>query len=146
MSTVTCTRKLEWDAMHRVPGHSGKCKCFHGHRYVAEITCSATCLDENGMVIDFGAIKKYVGAWIDKHWDHTAILMKGDSDSAIESIAHSNAQNGSPVYFLEGVPTAENIATELASIAQNLLEEHDITVVMVRVWETPNCYATWRRG
>ncbi|RME25899.1 MAG: hypothetical protein D6798_07880, partial [Deltaproteobacteria bacterium] len=30
---VTCTRRLEWDSMHRIPRHESKCRAFHGHRY-----------------------------------------------------------------------------------------------------------------
>ena len=81
-STVTCTRRLEWDAMHRIPRHESKCAAFHGHRYAAELTCLAP-LDDRGRVIDFGVVKERVGGWIDENWDHTAILQRDDPDPAI---------------------------------------------------------------
>lgn len=137
------TRRLEWDAMHRVPGHEGKCKAFHGHRYVAELTCSAPQLDGLGRVIDFGVLKDVVGRWIDDTWDHTAILMRADPDPAVQQIVESNRKYGRPVYHLDGAPTAENIAAELARVAQQLLRDTQIAIVEVRVWETPNCSATW---
>ena len=105
---IVCTRRIEWDAMHRIPLHESKCKAFHGHRYAAEITCVADQLDNLGRVIDFGVIKSKVGTWIDEHWDHTAILMKGDDDPAIQILAQSNAAHGRPVYWLDQHPTAEN--------------------------------------
>lgn len=54
---ITCTRRLEWDAMHRIPRHESKCRAFHGHRYAAEITCLAPELDSPGRVVDFGVVK-----------------------------------------------------------------------------------------
>ena len=129
--------------MHRVPEHEGKCKAFHGHRYVAELTCLAPQLDSLGRVIDFGALKDIVGRWIDDTWDHTAILMRNDPDPAVKQIIQSNKDYGRPAYLLDGPPTAENIAAELASIAQRLLHGSHISISEVRIWETPNCSATW---
>ena len=144
MALVTCCRRLEWDAMHRVPGHGGACRAFHGHRYAAEITCLGA-LGADGMIIDFGLVKALVGAWIDSHWDHTAIFARDDPDQACQAIAQSNASFGRPVYFLGAAPTAENLAAELARIAQDLLASHAIVVEKVRLWETPNCSADWSR-
>ena len=141
--SIVATRRLEWDAMHRVPEHEAKCKAFHGHRYAAELTCTAPSLDTLGRVIDFGLLKDIVGRWIDDTWDHTAILMRTDPDPAIQQIIASNKRHGRPVYLIEGPPTAENIAAELAQVSQKLLKDTTITVVAVRIWETPNCSATW---
>ena len=142
---ITCTRRLEWDAMHRIPRHESKCAAFHGHRYAAEITAVAPALDDRGRVVDFGVVKERVGGWIDAHWDHTAILMEGDPDPAVQAIAASNAAFGRPVYWLPLPPTAETIAEELARIATDLLADTGVTVVRVRVWETPNGSAEWTR-
>ena len=143
---ITCTRRLEWDAAHRVPRHESKCRAWHGHRYAAEITCSAPQLDDRGRVVDFGVIKERVGAWIDQHWDHTVLLQRGDDDPAVAVLAASNEASGRPVYWMDGAPTAENIAAELAGCASDLLRETGVTVESVRVWETPNCSAQWNRS
>jgi 6-pyruvoyltetrahydropterin/6-carboxytetrahydropterin synthase len=140
---VTCTRRLEWDAMHRIPNHEGKCKAFHGHRYVAEITCTATELDNLGRIIDFGILKSLIGTWIDENWDHTGILMANDTDPAIKAIIESNGKYGRPIYLIDAPPTAENIAIELAKVTQKLLINTEIELIALRVWETPNCSATW---
>ena len=68
-----------------------RCAAFHGHRYVAEITCTAPSLDDRGRIVDFGVIKERVGTWIDQTWDHTALLMRTDPDPAIAAIAASTA-------------------------------------------------------
>lgn len=138
---IVATRRLEWDAMHRIPGHEGKCGAFHGHRYAAEFSVEAPSLDALGRVIDFAVIKAEVGRWIDDHFDHTAILHK--SDPAANFVAKFNSEAGRQVYLLETMPTAENIAMELSEIASNLLKPFSIRLVSVRVWETPNCSATW---
>ncbi len=140
---IPCPRRLAWDAMHRVPGHEGRCKAFHGHRYVAEITCVAPHLDGLGRVIDFGVLKTLVGKWIDDTWDHTAILMRTDPDPAVRGIIEANNRHGRPAYLMDGPPTAENIAAELAKASQRLLQGTQVTLVMVRIWETPNSSATW---
>ncbi len=140
---ITCIRRLEWDAMHRIPLHESKCKAFHGHRYAAEITCVAEELDQLGRVIDFGVIKQMVGGWIDEHWDHTAILMEGDPDPACAALASSNANHGRPVYWLAAPPTAENVAAELGRVAEALLARSGVRVARIRLWETPNGSAEW---
>lgn len=140
---ITSTRRIEWDAMHRIPGHKGVCRAFHGHRYAAEITCSRDELDDNGMVIDFSIVKDTVGKWICSNLDHTAILSKHDNDPAVEHILKCNENLGKPVYLIDGAPTAENIAKEIANAAKRLLEPYRISVVKITIWETPNCFATW---
>lgn len=140
---ITCTRRIEWDAMHRIPLHESKCRAFHGHRYAAEITCAIPALDALGRVVDFGVVKERVGGWVDRHWDHTAVLMRGDPDPAAAVLAEANARLGRPVYWLDAHPTAENIVAELARVAQELLADTGVTVVSIRLWETPNGSAEW---
>lgn len=140
---VTCSRRLEWDAMHRIPQHESKCRAFHGHRYVAEISCTAETLDSAGRVVDFGVIKELVGGWIDRHWDHTAILLRDDPDPACQAIAATNSAAGRPVYWLDVPPTAENLVQELARVASQLLRPVGVDVVHIRLWETPNGAAEW---
>lgn len=140
---ITCIRRLEWDAMHRIPRHEHKCSAWHGHRYVAEIHCTAPALDACGRVIDFGVVKELVGGFIDRHWDHTAIIMRGDPDPAVAAIAAANEARNRPVYWLDAPPSAENIVAELAAIASRLLASHGVDVVRVRLWETPNASAEW---
>jgi 6-pyruvoyltetrahydropterin/6-carboxytetrahydropterin synthase len=94
-------------------------------------------------VIDFGLLKELVGQWIDKTWDHTAILMRGDPEPAVAQVAQLNEKLGFPVYFMDEPPTVENIVQELARVARRLLQPLDVEVVAIRLWETPNCSATW---
>ena len=59
---LTITRKLEFDAGHRIPDHKSQCRNLHGHRYVLEITLVGNVIDQegnsdNGMIMDFSEVK-----------------------------------------------------------------------------------------
>lgn len=132
----TCTRRIEFDAAHRVMRHESKCRHLHGHRYVADVTCEAPALDSLGRVVDFGVIKERVGGWVDEYWDH-ATLLNGE-DAELGALCE---RNGWRYDTLRGNPTAENIARVLFDVAEGLLEDAGVRVVHVRVYETPNCWA-----
>ena len=71
---ITCTRRFQFCAGHRVHRHESKCRNLHGHNYVLFVTVTAPELDSLGRVIDFSIIKGLVGDWIDSKWDHGFIL------------------------------------------------------------------------
>lgn len=141
---TTATRRLEFDAGHRVLGHGGKCKHLHGHRYRAEITVQAKELDDLGMVVDFGDIKAKVGQWIDTYWDHGMILHPDDPLFELDWRARERIA-GKTYELTNGHepanPTAENMAEHLFVLSRDLLEGFDI--VRVRLYETPNCWADY---
>ncbi len=131
---IQITRRLEFDAGHRVLGHEGKCRHIHGHRYAAEITIQGPGLDSLGRVIDFGVVKAVVGDWIDKHWDHNLLLNSKDP------LLFGPLDEERVPYLFGGNPTAENMARELWQVATNLLASN-LQVIRVRIYETPSCYA-----
>ena len=138
MSAITCTRRLEFDAAHRVMEHESKCKHLHGHRYAVEATFGAKDLDSLGRVIDFGVIKEKLGAWIDANWDHTTILHEKDKPLG-DAIA---AGTGQVIFYVPFNPTAENLARYLIEVVcKQVFEKEAIKCTRIRVHETPNCYA-----
>jgi 6-pyruvoyltetrahydropterin/6-carboxytetrahydropterin synthase len=135
---ITCTRRIEFDAAHRVMQHESKCKNLHGHRYAVEATFLAHDLDRLGRVIDFGQIRALLGGWIDEHWDHATILSEADHALG-NAIA---AQTRQTVFYLSANPTAENMAHYLfKNVCPTLFAAQDVTCVKIRLYETPNCYA-----
>lgn len=132
---ITITRKLEIDAGHRLNGHESKCANAHGHRYVFEIECAAEQLDSLGRIIDFSVIKHELGTWLDDHWDHAFIYETGDP---IGNFLLNEKQKCFAVPFK---PTAENMAMYFIGIARSKMAVHDIEVMSVKLWETPNCFA-----
>jgi 6-pyruvoyltetrahydropterin/6-carboxytetrahydropterin synthase len=138
--SITCSKRLEWDAAHRLLGHEGLCASLHGHRYAAIIECEARQLDDVGRVIDFGVIKQTVGHWIDTHWDHACILNRED-DGLINFLKAEATTTNQKLPYVMSQPTAENMALELLVHAQRLLSEDDVEVVSVTVFETPTSSA-----
>ncbi len=135
---ITCARRLEFDAAHRVMEHESKCKHLHGHRYALEAAFTANELDSLGRVVDFGVIKEKLGGWIDANWDHNTILHAADKPLG-DVIAAKTAQS---IFYLPTNPTAENMAQYLFDvICPQLFDGLDIRCTSIKLWETPNCYA-----
>ena len=137
MTRITATRRLEFDAAHRVMNHESQCKNLHGHRYVIEATLEAPELDALGRVVDFGVIKQKLGQWLDDHWDHATILWEKDRPLG-EAIA---SQTGQEIFYLPYNPTAENLGRYLIEAVCPTLFEAPLRIARLRVQETPNCYA-----
>lgn len=136
---ITCTRRIEFDAAHRVMQHESKCKHLHGHRYVLEATFTADALDSIGLVVDFGVIKERLGGWIDEHWDHTAILFEKDRPLGDSIRAHTQQE----IFYLPTNPTAENMAAYLyEKICPELFKDSGLTCHSLVLYETPNCKAS----
>ena len=133
----SCTRVIEFDAAHRVMRHESKCRNLHGHRYKIELTVEGE-LDTLGRVVDFGVMKEVFGGWVDQHLDHGCVLFDVD-----ESIVELCRTNGWRFFVMDSNPTAENMAELLFKKAEELLPK--LTVVRLRLYETPNCWADWQR-
>ncbi len=135
---ITCTRRIEFDAAHRIINHESKCKMLHGHRYALEATFVADDLDNLGRVIDFGVIREVLGGWIDDNFDHNTILSIKDKKLG-EKIAEITGQK---IYYMTQNPTAENIANYIfAEICPKLFADKNVKCVALKLYETPNCYA-----
>ncbi len=126
------TKLLSFPYGHRIRGHGGRCAHLHGHNARVEVCCRGP-LDALGMVVDFGEIKRVLGSWIGKNWDHRMIL--ASSDPLIEVLS----ELGEPVFELDSSPTAENLAAHLYRVAR----EANLPVSEVRFWETETSMASY---
>ncbi|MCP5370016.1 MAG: 6-carboxytetrahydropterin synthase [Rickettsiaceae bacterium] len=134
---MQCTRKIHFDAAHRVVGHKNKCQYLHGHRYVLEITASASQLDQLGMVADFAELKEIMNGWIEDNFDHNVILSPEDTKLG-ELIA---ATTGQKIYYIHANPTAENIVLYLKEfIVPKLFADKFYHISKLRLYETPNVF------
>jgi 6-pyruvoyltetrahydropterin/6-carboxytetrahydropterin synthase len=129
------TREIDFCYGHRLLNYDGMCRYLHGHNGRAIIRLEAPKLDERGMVLDFTDIKRVVAGWIDQNLDHRMILHR--EDPAIATLKSL----GEPLFLIDTNPTAENIAR----LIYDVTAEHGFPVVDVQLWETPHCYATYRR-
>ncbi|MDQ7989636.1 MAG: 6-carboxytetrahydropterin synthase QueD [Candidatus Dactylopiibacterium sp.] len=139
------TRRLEFDAGHRIPDHRSLCRHLHGHRYAIEVTVSGdvTRMDgdpRNGMVLDFSEIKSLVRELIVDVWDHAFLVYEGDR--IVRAMLDTLPDHRTVV--LDVVPTAENLAAKAYEILAphiNALCDKALTLENVRIFETPNCWA-----
>jgi 6-pyruvoyltetrahydropterin/6-carboxytetrahydropterin synthase len=134
---ITCTRRFQFCAGHRVFGHESKCANPHGHNYVALVEAEAEQLDSIGRVIDFSVLKERIGGWIEANWDHGFLVYSHD----VEMLSALTALNGH-VFVMRQNPTAENIAKYLlAEVGPRVLENTGVVIRSVTVQETENCSA-----
>ncbi|MBU0594467.1 MAG: 6-carboxytetrahydropterin synthase QueD [Gammaproteobacteria bacterium] len=143
------TRRLEFDAGHRIPNHNSQCRHLHGHRYAIEITLSGQIIDtegvsEQGMVMDFSEVKTIAQEAVVNQWDHAFLVYRGDV-AVVDFLA---TLPGHKTVALDVVPTAEN----LAAIAFRMLDAayvdrfaNQLLLERVRLYETPNNWADARR-
>ena len=136
---IECTRRLKFDAGHRVHLHESKCRNAHGHQYVVFITATAEYLDKLGRIIDFSVLKEKFNGWIDENWDHGFIYYEEDHE--MENAL--NCIEGQKKFALPYNPTAENLAKYLFNVvAVEAMKDTGITISKIVIWETENAYAT----
>ena len=128
------TREIEFCYGHRLLNYDGKCRHLHGHNGRAIIQLAGPTLDDRGMLVDFGEIKRKVQRWIDENIDHTMLLCRDDP------LLPVLRERGERVFEMAGNPTAENIAR----LIYDKTVEAGLPVLEVVLWETENCCASYR--
>ena len=144
------TRRLEFDAGHRIPHHKSQCRHLHGHRYALEVTLSGEIIQvegvsEQGMVMDFSDVKDIALEKIAHVWDHAFLVYRGDS----EVLDFLNTVAGHKTVVLDSVPTAENLALAAFKILEAAYIDvygNHLRLERVRLYETPNNWADAVRG
>jgi 6-pyruvoyltetrahydropterin/6-carboxytetrahydropterin synthase len=134
MAVVTVTRRLQFNAAHRVhnPALSdeensrlfGKCNNpnWHGHNYTLDVSVRGPVEDRTGYVIDLAVLKRIV------------------EERAVDLIDHRNFNLDVP--FMHGViPTSENIIVAIWRELEPAV--HPGTLARLVLWETPNNYVEY---
>ena len=143
--TTCITRRLEFDAGHRIPNHSGQCKHLHGHRYAIEVTLTGEITDspgqpDDGMVLDFGDIKRLMNQYIVEPWDHAFLVAQED----VDLVTFLNSLPNHKTVVMEYVPTIENLANAAYVILAPVFAQafsNRLKLSALRMYETPNCWA-----
>jgi 6-pyruvoyltetrahydropterin/6-carboxytetrahydropterin synthase len=144
------TRRLEFDAGHRIPDHRSQCRHLHGHRYALEITLSGEVIEaggrpDTGMVMDFAEVKEIARRCVVDAWDHAFLAFSGDT----AVVAFLASLPGHKTVLLDAVPTAENLARIAFGILDPAYQDtfgNQLRLERVRLYETPNCWADAVRG
>jgi 6-pyruvoyltetrahydropterin/6-carboxytetrahydropterin synthase len=134
MPSVTVTRRLQFNAAHRVhnPALSdeensrlfGKCNNpnWHGHNYTLDVSVRGPVDDRTGYVLDLGVLKQLV------------------EERAVNLIDHKNFNLDVP--FMRGViPTSENIVVAIWRELEPVIGPGRL--VRLVLWETPNNYVEY---
>ena len=109
-------------AAHQLTMVGEKCENLHGHNWKIEVYVTGEKLDEAGVLIDFGIIKKHV-AEIMSLLDHKFL---NDLD-----------------FFKNDQPSSENIAGVIARELQKRIDNPAASVSRVAAWESENACATY---
>ena len=111
-------------AGHALRNYKGKCENVHGHNYRVRVTVQGASLDNTGLLVDFGDVKRLMGGAID-YLDHRFL-------------------NDLPP-FDEINPSAENIAKYFYDRVSGGMPDA-VRISEVQVWETDTSSAIYRPG
>lgn len=109
-------------AAHNLLHYQGDCENLHGHNWKVEVTVSAETLDKSGLGIDFKILKKHTRE-VMNYLDHKYL---NDLDA-----------------FKDISPSSEQIARFIFEQLEKSLEEYEVIVQKVTVWESDNAYAAY---
>jgi 6-pyruvoyltetrahydropterin/6-carboxytetrahydropterin synthase len=117
---------------------------MHGHSYKLFVTVKGTPINDinnvkNGMVVDFGDIKKIVKEEIVDVWDHAVLL---NALTPHKELGEDLAQKGHKVIECNYQPTCENMLYEIAEKIKNKLPSH-VQLAYLKLHETENSYGEW---
>ncbi len=140
----TITKAFCFEAGHRLPNQSSKCKNLHGHHYVLELTLMGEIKNEQGssdqgMVCDFSDIKALVKEHVINKWDHAFFVYKNDTP-VVEFL---NSLQNHKTIITELPPTAEHIAQmafDTLKIQVNKTFAGTIEIKKVKLIETPTSW------
>jgi 6-pyruvoyltetrahydropterin/6-carboxytetrahydropterin synthase len=129
MAQVTVTRRLRFNAAHRVhnPALSdlenvalfGKCNNpnWHGHNYILDVSVTGAIADKTGYVLDLGLVRDIV------------------TREVIDKVDHRNFNLD--VEFMRGIiPTSENIVVAFWKVLEPVFPPATLTRLVL--WETDN--------
>jgi len=114
--------KTRFAAAHKLTMVGEKCENLHGHNWKIEVSVIGEKLNDGGVLIDFGDIKKYIATIMNK-LDHTYL----NENKIFEKIP----------------PSSENIAIYIAVNLQKMIKEPSIKVSRVSAWESDDSCATY---
>ena len=109
-------------AAHNLLHYQGDCENLHGHNWKVEVTVSAESLDKSGLGIDFKILKKHTRE-VMNYLDHKYL----NDLEAFKNIS----------------PSSEQIARFIFEQLEKSLQEYEVIVQKVTVWESDNAYAAY---
>ncbi len=112
----------DFAAAHSLRNYPGDCARLHGHNWQVEVLVASEVLDENGIAIDFREIKK-----------QTKVVIKRLDHQYLNEIPPFDTLN----------PTAEHLAKYLHEEVGILINNSNVAVKEVIIWETPRASVSY---
>lgn len=143
MAIIRLTKEFSFEAAHALGGYDGPCREIHGHSYRLFVTIKGTpSRDEQnpkqGMVMDFGVLKKIVHEEIISRFDH-ALVLRSTADKELLKLLTAQFDN---LIEVDYQPTCENMLDDFARRITSRLPE-GVTLHSLRLHETASSYAEW---
>ena len=144
MKRIRITKHFDFESAHALYGYDGKCKNIHGHSYHLYVTVIGTPLEnenhpKNGMVMDFGDLKKIVKKEIVNVFDHAVVF---NANSPHKKLANTIRDNAHRIILVPYQPTSENMLFDFANRIKKLLPK-EVSLHSLKLYETANSYAEW---
>lgn len=148
---ITITKEFNWSMAHLLEGHEGLCKNLHGHNFKLFLTIAKMSgfsikgeFLKDGMITDFGTIKKIGQTEIIDNLDHCFMYNKNDADSL--SIAKVlEGQIKQKVVEVDFRVTSENLVMYIVDKINNYFNDFNIDLVCIKgvLYETDTSFATY---
>ncbi len=144
MATIRLTKEFSFEAAHSLEGYDGACREIHGHSYRLFVTIKGEPLTDpydpkQGMVMDFGLLKRIVNDRIVSQFDHAFVIRRSEQGMQLRDML---ADRYSDIVMVDYQPTCENM---LADFAERLLESlpDEVELYSLRLHETASSFAEW---
>lgn len=143
MSIIKITKQFSFEMAHALRNYDGLCRNIHGHSYKMDITLAGQPLHDesspkNGMVMDFGDLKRLVNEEIISLLDHALVLNAKTDAKLVEALK----QNYEKIVIVDFQPTTENLLSFIADKLKAKLSER-VKLTRIRLRETDTSYADW---
>ena len=143
MAIIRLTKEFSFEAAHALGGYDGPCREIHGHSYRLFVTIKGEPSTDpmnpkQGMVMDFGVLKKIVHEEIISRFDH-ALVLRSTADKELLKLLTAQFDN---LIEVDYQPTCENMLEDFARRIMARLPE-GVTLHSLRLHETASSYAEW---
>ncbi len=143
MPKTRITKRFSFEMAHALFAYEGVCKNLHGHTYQLDVTLLGDVNQEpgepeDGMVMDFGKLKKLVNESIVDRFDHALVVNTLAPAQQIEALKMTTER----LLQVDFQPTSENLVVYFATILQQVLPAN-VSLYSIRLYETKTSYAEW---
>ncbi len=141
---IRVTKEFIFDMAHALFGYDGPCKNIHGHTYRLMVTLKGKAIidadhPKNGMLIDFGILKKIVQEKIIDRFDHALVLNTQIGLRKKQKLTNISEK----ILYVPYQPTCENLLLDITHTLKPFLNTSFFSLVVVKLYETPTSYAEW---